>query len=82
MQTQAADLAIFFICLLLGGYYCLKYVMRSQGFRTGFWTGFWTRIFIGTLRSSTGSGFLEKIFKTFLFIFVLLLLLAFMNLRK
>lgn len=51
------------LILLVVGLWLLRRSGLFHGFATGFWSGFWTRIFVGTLRSPTGSGCLEPAIK-------------------
>lgn len=64
------------IILLLAGFWLLRRLGILRGFNTGFWSGFWTRMFVGTLRSPTGSGCLEQVLKLAVLIAIIVFVLA------
>ncbi len=47
-----------------------------RGFSTGFWSGFFTRLFVGTLRTRSGSGLLEGFIRLLVAAFIVLVVLA------
>lgn len=63
MVRELIVLSVSF-CIALMLWLCvLKFVELFGGpFATGFWSGFWTRVFMGTLRTKSGSGCLEYLF--------------------
>lgn len=75
-QTGAAGSLLLLIVLLAGIWWFLKSIGALNGFVPGFWSGFWTRLFIGTVRSPTGSGWLERFFKIVAGIFAFLAAMA------
>ena len=58
----------------------LGWLLRRMGFfhgiTTGFWSGFFTRLFVGTLRSPSGSGLLEWVLKIIVYCVIGLIVLG------
>lgn len=79
-QADAGGTLFLLVVLLAGAWWFFKLIGAFNGFAPGFWSGFWTRLFVGTLRSPTGSGWLERFFKIIMGIFVFLAGMALLGL--
>lgn len=76
MSAQSESPFVSLIVVLIVGFWFLRRMGLFRGLTPGFWCGFWTRMFVGTLRSPTGSGLLEQIVKVAVLVGFVLIALA------
>ena len=76
MQTPSGSPIASVIPMFVIAFWLLRCMGAFRGFITGFWSGFWTRMFVGTLRSRSGSGWLGQFIKIIVAAVIILILLA------